>query len=205
MIELWLNKKYLDKKYIAKLKKQYLSAKPFPHLKLDDFLQEDKFQEVLKALLSQEFIVKESDLFSLKQTNDFKGTENEFLTGFRHLLGSGEFLNLIHEITGEKLIVQMIDCNGSVYEKNDYLLAHDDRLDSRKIAYIYYLSTLSKEDGGSLDLYKCKKETPISVEKSLFPKENSFAFFKVSKNSFHQVSEVISNSKRISINGWLHK
>lgn len=42
----------------------------------------------------------------------------------------------------------------------DRLVCHDDRLSSRKIAYVYYLtsSDWSAEDGGTLDLYEsiCK-------------------------------------------------
>ncbi len=121
MIESWLNKKYLDKKNIVKLKKQYSSAKPFSHLKLDDFLQENKFHEVVKALLREKFEKKESDLFCLKQTHDFRSSKNKPLREFRNFLGSADFLDFIYEITGEKLILEMIDCNGSIYEKNDYL------------------------------------------------------------------------------------
>ena len=40
---------------------------------------------------------------------------------------------------------------------------------------------------------------------SLIPEWNSFTFFEVNPISFHQVSEVISDSKiRLSINGWFH-
>lgn len=38
--------------------------------------------------------------------------------------------------------------------KLDYLLCHDDELDSRRIAFIWYLSDDWKEDyGGTLDLF----------------------------------------------------
>lgn len=46
---------------------------------------------------------------------------------------------------------------------------------------------------------------PIEVVKSLCPKKNTLVFFEVSDRSFHQVSEVLTQSKtRYSINGWFH-
>jgi len=45
----------------------------------------------------------------------------------------------------------------------------------------------------------------VQVLKSLRPRFNSLLFFEVSDRSFHQVAEVLSESKcRLSINGWFH-
>jgi len=49
------------------------------------------------------------------------------------------------------------------------------------------------------------KLQPTEVVKSVRPKFNSLLFFEVSDRSFHQVAEVLSESKcRLSINGWFH-
>lgn len=46
---------------------------------------------------------------------------------------------------------------------------------------------------------------PFSVVHSLLPLWNSFVFFEVVPTSYHQVAEVLSQSKtRLSINGWFH-
>ena len=48
-------------------------------------------------------------------------------------------------------------------------------------------------------------EEPSKIVESVIPKWNSFAFFEVNPVSWHQVSEVLSDSKiRLSVNGWFH-
>ena len=49
------------------------------------------------------------------------------------------------------------------------------------------------------------KLQPTDIAKSIKPKFNSLTFFEVSDRSFHQVAEVLSQTKsRLSINGWFH-
>lgn len=117
-----------------------------------------------------------------------------------------------------------------VYDAADTLLCHDDQLEGRRVAFIYYLvpPNWSEEDGGTLDLYStdgsCIRHTPSScgpyhhfpslpaasqqpdeVVQSLLPKWNSFVFFEVSPVSFHRVAEVMSASQtRLSVAGWYH-
>jgi Rps23 Pro-64 3,4-dihydroxylase Tpa1-like proline 4-hydroxylase len=77
-------------------------------------------------------------------------------------------------------------------------------LEGRSIAYVFYLSTLNKSEGGSLGLYSSKNKKPIKIAKRIQPEFNSFIFFKVSDISFHEVEEITSKKSRVSINGWLH-
>ena len=61
--------------------------------------------------------------------------------------------------------------------------------------------------GGALDLFSTNNvnlpEFPVS--KKIYPKNNQFVFFKVSKKSFHQVDEVLNfDYPRLTINGWFH-
>ncbi|KAL3314032.1 Prolyl 3-hydroxylase ogfod1 [Cichlidogyrus casuarinus] len=108
----------------------------------------------------------------------------------------------------------------------NYLLCHDDQLDSRKVAFIYYLvdESWSEKDGGSLSLLdNCpsdqfgftadvdKKSSenisnfhPWCPAQKLIPKFNSLAFFEVCTKSFHSVNEILSDKPRLSINGWFH-
>ena len=116
------------------------------------------------------------------------------------------------------------------YDAADTLLCHDDQLEGRRVAFIYYLvpPTWSEEDGGTLDLYStdgssihhapsssgpshhfpslpAASQQPDEVVQSLLPKWNSFVFFEVSPVSFHRVSEVMSASQtRLSVAGWYH-
>lgn len=87
-------------------------------------------------------------------------------------------------------------------------MPHDDRLEERKFAFIFYLSPEWREEfGGLLHLFDHipEENRPITIAKSLLPKSNSFVFFQVKANSWHAVSEVLSEDKpRLSLNGWFH-
>jgi len=71
-----------------------------------------------------------------------------------------------------------------------------------------YLNTdWAVEDGGDLCLYNCDQTTkfPEKIIKKIRPIENSFSLFRVQNNSWHSVSEVLSEGKeRLSLNGWFH-
>lgn len=73
----------------------------------------------------------------------------------------------------------------------DFLLCHDDELDSRRIAFILYLNSWKSEWGGNLELFSATESVhPSKVVKSICPDFNKFAFFEVSETSFHQVNTV---------------
>ena len=95
-----------------------------------------------------------------------------------------------------------------IYLIADTLLCHDDELEGRRIAFIFYLvdEDWTGEDGGCLDLFSVDgNNQPAGVVKSLVPQWNSFAFFAVTPTSFHQVSEVLAKNKcRLSVSGWFH-
>ena len=102
-----------------------------------------------------------------------------------------------------------VDMFSARYDYTDYLLCHDDELEGRRIAFIWYLvpQSWSKQDGGALDLFSMDTETgqPTEVSRSLVPSRNSFVFFEVTPKSFHQVAEVLTRDKtRLSIGGWFH-
>lgn len=200
----WVNEEFLDESIVMQLKESFLHASPFSHIVLDDFFDEDKLFEVLNELCKEEFAPKESDLFSLKQTQDLVSSESELLQKFRSFLLSKEFTSYVYSITGIKVKEGVIDLAGSLYEDTDRLLCHDDKLDSRKIAFLIYLSELEEEDGGSLDLYSSENGMPKDIVKRIVPKGGRVALFEVSDVSFHQVSEVVSDSQRIALGGWFH-
>jgi Rps23 Pro-64 3,4-dihydroxylase Tpa1-like proline 4-hydroxylase len=204
MLRDWLNEEYLQEKKIKELYRKFKSNKPFPYLELRDFIKDGKVRVLSRALSHEPFSPKESDLFKFAQTHDFVSTSNTVLKEFRDFLASKELILFMEKITGERLKSGTVDCGGSLYQKTDYLLPHDDQLEGRKIAYIYYLSTLTKNDGGALEMLGSKNKKATKVVKKLYPSFNTFKLFKVSPISFHQVEEVVSENQRISINGWFH-
>ena len=117
---------------------------------------------------------------------------------------SKNFMHLIEELTQQKTNHAQLDMAATVYQDTDYLLPHDDQLDSRAIAYMVYLSTLNKNDGGALALFSNKENKLQEITKRIIPQFNTFFLFKVSSLSLHTVEEVIGDVQRFAISGWFH-
>ena len=96
----------------------------------------------------------------------------------------------LQQATGLELSDSM-DMFCARYDHTDYLSCHDDELEGRKIAYIFYLvpDAWAADDGGALDLFETDAATghPGAVARSLVPTFNSLAFFEVTPRSWHQV------------------
>ena len=107
----------------------------------------------------------------------------------------------MEKLTNQKLS-QKIDMQSHRMAQGDYLLFHDDVVEGRSTAYIAYLNDLRQEDGGALRLYGIKK--PLNSVKQIHPKFNSFACFKVSGKSLHDVEEIKSKKQRLTIGGWFY-
>lgn len=204
LLQEWLDEKYLKTGNTKKLIVMFSRNKPFPFLELNDFLKAEKAAGVLKALSGEKFHEKESDLFKFMQTDDLNNTSSRELQEFRDFLYSKEFVGYMDQLTGFRLKTDAIDLAGTLYQDTDYLLCHDDRLEGRKIAYLFYLSDMEEKDGGSLNLFASKSEVPVKIGKKIIPRFNTFAFFEVSPISFHEVEEVIAQKQRIAIGGWFY-
>lgn len=203
MIGSWLNAEVL--KQTAKLKSAFVGAKPFSHVVIKNFLQDDKAEALLRSLKNTDFEHKESDLFSLNQSADFVDASDELLNSFFLLASSKEFASLMKEITGLSVKPGALDLAGSLYESGDYLLCHDDQVEDRKIAYILYLSKdFEDRDGARFVLFDDNKGKPGKEVQKYRPEWNSLMVFEVSKKSFHAVEENLSEKDRYAIGGWLH-
>lgn len=196
----WINPKYLDEKEIKKIRKNFKKARPYPNFALHDFFNENKLLKLKNAILRERFEKQDKDLFSFSHTKELRHSKNRIVQEFCNLLSSNEFLNLMEKLTGETL--EIADMHAHLYAQGDHLLLHDDVVEGRKIAYIAYLSDLKPIDGGSLRLYDIKK--PLQPIKKITPRFNSFACFKVSANSIHDVEEIKTNKKRLTIGGWFN-
>ena len=194
----WISSQHL--KRAGALRKSYAKNKPFPHLRTEKFFNEKKLEQVRAALLKEKFVEAEADLFSFQQTNDLKLTKNKTLKAFRDVLRSREFLMFLSYVTGENLSKE-IDISGFIYDDTDHLLPHDDKLEGRKIAFIVNLAkNWTAQDGGQLDFFKSNK-----ISKSYVPMWNSFIIFTVKPGTtMHQVREIVTNKKRLTLAGWFH-
>lgn len=197
----WINPKYMDEGEIKKIRKNFKNAKPYPHFVLANFFNKNKLLKLKKAILKEKFERQDKDLFSFSQTKELSYSKNKVIGQFYDFLSSKEFLNLMKRLTNEKSL-ENADMHAHLYSQGDYLLFHDDVVEGRKIAYIAYLSDLEPIDGGSLRLYNIKK--PLQPIKKIIPRFNSFACFRVSAKSLHDVWEVKFNKKRLTLGGWFN-
>lgn len=194
----------IQKKHLKITASKFKQAKPYPHLEILNFFTTESIAKIADALQREPFYVKQSDLFSFKQTADLVSTKEPALQELRRYLLSESFMSYMEQITGLKLKRDKLDLAGTMYEDTDYLLCHDDQLDKRKIAFLIYLSDMTPKEGGYLNIFDNKKGKPTKIVKKIIPKYNKLALFEVSKLSFHSVEEVKTNRQRIAIGGWYY-
>lgn len=196
----WINPVFFEKQTLSKLQTEYFNAKPFKYLIIPQFLDSSLFKELNFEISKLEFTPKSSDLFEFKQTKDFKQlTSNTLIKQFHDTFKSKKILSLFSTITNEQY--SDIDMHAMKFEYTNYLLCHDDLVEGRKTAFVLYLNEdWKKEDGGTLDLFDAKPEKIVT---SIVPIQNTLILFQVSKESFHQVSEILSKKNRKTIGGWL--
>lgn len=167
----------------------------------------EEIEELILELQELEFKEKNNDLYKFKQSGDLKDNGSFCAADVRSFLLS-EVRPWLQDVTDIELNDEIaLFC--ARYDYTDYLLCHDDELEGRRIAFIWYLVPKSwrEEDGGALELFDRDAETgePFKVVKSLVPHRNAFAFFEVTPKSFHQVAEVLTRDKtRLTIGGWFH-
>lgn len=199
----WINPAYLDEEWLATAQQAYMQAQPYPHLQITDWLLEDRLEELEEALSQLPFNHKESDLFSLAQTDNLETIDDPTIREYISFLNSDELRSWFQEITRIHTTPGKLDLFGAIYGDADYLLPHDDQLDDRKIAFILYLSTLTEDQGGALVLYTAENGHPGKIVQSYQPLRNALNFFTVSETSWHEVEEVTDDMYRVSCGGWL--
>jgi Rps23 Pro-64 3,4-dihydroxylase Tpa1-like proline 4-hydroxylase len=173
---------------------------------MQHFISDEHFLEGLQNELSDMICHdKNNDLYKFQQTDDLRKVTSPHIATIRKLFYD-KFRAWMSDVTGIAF-TSRVDLSSSKYEYTDVLLCHDDELDTRRIAFVLYLSpSWNKEDGGLLDLFDTDEHgQPRDVVESLLPTWNSLSWFEVTEASHHQVSEVLSKGKtRLSVHGWLH-
>lgn len=196
--------KHVNQQDLRELAKSFSEAKPFKHVEITELFDSQFLQKVTNELDRLNFTYKESDLFKFYQSQSLaEGDLPKAIGELRELLYSKEFVKLMSQITGLELTGKA-DLHATIYEDTNFLLVHDDKLDSRKIAFLIYLTDMEIDEGGALNLFENSDGKPTEVVREVIPKFNKFAMFEVSNISFHEVSEVIVDKQRIAIGGWYH-
>jgi prolyl 3-hydroxylase /prolyl 3,4-dihydroxylase len=194
----------MQKQDLRKLNEKFKKSKPFPHVLIENFLSESDAKKLQIALKKEPFTEKDSDLFHLSQTNDLETAQRPELKDFYEFVKSQEFADFMRKLTGILVEPSALDVAGSLYKNTNYLLCHDDKVEDRKVAYIYYLSEdFDEKDGGALALLEDVKGKPGKVAKRYYPQWNNLMVFAVSNKSWHAVEEVIGKKDRYAIGGWL--
>jgi len=177
---------------------------PFPHIVVEDFLDEDTLDLVIDALAGLEYNFSESDLFSYWASVRLTDIDHPALNVLREDLGDKAWRNKVAKAF-QVAKLSKIDMAAYVYGLGDFLLPHDDQVEDRVIAYSLHLTPdLEENDGGSLDLFEAGKEGKSKLVKRIIPKFNSLNMFEVSPTSWHQVSEILTDIQRLTLTGWYH-
>jgi Rps23 Pro-64 3,4-dihydroxylase Tpa1-like proline 4-hydroxylase len=186
--------KELMNKAIA-LKNDYIYAKPFPNIVLDNFFNEECLNQLIENFpkntheYNAKFDNKNEKKLSLNNPNQFNDENNNFI----NFLNSFIFTNFLQIITdiNETLIPDPYLVGGGLHElKNDgYLNIHADfnthpkmKLDRRLNVLIYLNKNWSDENGGQLELWN--KEMTKCYQ-SILPKYNRMVIFSTTTFSYH--------------------
>ncbi|KAJ9579320.1 hypothetical protein L9F63_024571 [Diploptera punctata] len=183
-----------------------VSSYPFRHCVIRNFIQDKEYLKCLKEeVCGFQFSRKHNDLYQYYQSADFSTIDKTYVNKMKRFLKE-ECRAFLQSVTGI-VLNKKISSACSSYSFTDHLLCHDDKCEDRRVAFILYLNEgWLPENGGALELFSSTEDgDPDEVVSALQPIYNSFVFFEVTNNSFHQVAEVTSReSARLSINGWFH-
>ena len=191
---------YISSNYIKifqnplNLKNEYMNAKPFPHICIDNFFIEDFLDKLLNEFPdnTNSNIKKFDNIYEKKIINtDFKMFGKN--TGnFIDFLNSSIFINFLNKITNikENLIADPELLGGGLHEikKNGFLKIHADfnihphlKLERRINLLLYLNKDWNKEYGGHLQLLNSDKTS----KKEYLPIFNRLIIFSTTSNSFH--------------------
>lgn len=187
-----------------------ITTSVFPLALWPHFLDPKTCHDLQQELAQMNFSLRSSDLYEFHQTKDLKQlhpSTNPLIAQLCNELYSEQFLKVMERITGRRLGTH-VDISGQRYQRGDFLLCHDDRLEKRRIALILYLIEKDSDlQGGRLFALRSDEEgRPVLNDPQIVtPQWNTLAFFEVSRSSFHQVEQIYSEQvPRYSVTCWFH-
>jgi len=170
--------------------------KPYPCVVLKNFIESKDFLDGLKQELGGlDLNQKNNDLYKFRQSEELSVSSSPYIAEFKDMLLE-KVRPWMSQITDIELNSN-VDMFFAEYRRGDTLLCHDDELEGRRVAFIFYM--IEGEpwqpgvEGGCLELFDVDEGgNPQSVVERLSPSNNSLAFFPVSPVSFHQVTSRFS-------------
>lgn len=194
---------------LTKLQDEYKNNKPFPHLVINNLVSD--LDELKQACSTLELIECDSDLYNFLRTDDFVVSKNpdiqSFLTDMKERI-----ILMVADIVDTPLDNTKLSIDYFEYRKGHYLLCHDDEVDDRIVAFVFYLNDIKKKDGGELVIYENisdnntqDQDIELKQAKTILPKANSLLIFKLKQGqSFHEVKEVLAGTRK-TITGWFYR
>ncbi len=206
ILDIFDNKKYSE--IAKKSKKNYLKAKPFPHIVIDNFLPK-KFAN----LLSEEYPKQRSDnkkwkyhkhqnvdRYLLEDTTQFSLN----LKLFSSAISSRSFILFLETLTGIDALLPdpyymgggaMITGSGGFLNVHVDFNWHQKLFAWRKCNILFYLTPGWKESwGGALELWSSNGKKKVT---EIFPKFNRVVIFNTTSKSFHGQPDPIRSPKNM--------
>ncbi|VDN58513.1 unnamed protein product [Dracunculus medinensis] len=197
-----INPNYLSDSYAYHFQQTLKDSKPFPHFSLTNFIDNEEFVQMVRSeLLNMEYSLVTTDLYSNYQTFDIESSPPPYLPSIVKLRDffKTKVREWLSSISGVELTTR-VSIVSTIYEHTQILLPHDDQLDNRAFAYVYYLTPQWKPNyGGELALFDNVNNYPRRE-----PLSNSLALFRVSPASWHMVKEKC-DFFRLSVHGWFYE
>lgn len=187
-----------DNAFIASLKEQYHNAKPFKHLKIDGFLNEEFANQLYVGFPKKEELTRHYKGLNEKKSEgaNFE-LFNPVFSELRTLLNSPEFLGILKEITGVDGLFSTNDAfgsgvhqgeNGSFLDVHIDFNIHHERKIHRRVNFLLYLNKdWEDEYGGALELWN---DDVTKMEKAYLPLFNRCVIFEASDISYHGYSKI---------------
>jgi len=190
------------KEIASKNNTKYISAKPFPHIVIDNFISEAILEKLISEFPSPATMIKwrkvevKNDEGKMVQTKKLGfNDETQLKPTLRHFfweLNSAHFLKFLEELTGIKnLISDPHLIGGGIHQSlpGAILGVHADfnthklwKLD-RRINFLLYLNKDWKEEyGGHVELWTAEMDKCVH---KLAPIANRCVIFNTSETSFH--------------------
>jgi len=188
----------------AELIEAWRTARPFPHVVIDDFVPAGELERLMAQLEEEPVDRYEADLYAFEASAPEPASPElrDLRTEFAEVLAPA-----LARVTGKH--TTRVDMRAYAYRPGHYLLPHVDHQAglTRVLAYAYYLPSPEPPVGGELELFACRAEAGELVEitsaKRIEPRVNRLVVFEVSPTSLHRVCEVLAGL-RLSLSGWFH-
>ncbi|KAK4220988.1 Oxoglutarate and iron-dependent oxygenase degradation C-term-domain-containing protein [Podospora fimiseda] len=212
----------LDLKDIPSRRHDYLATRPFPHLIIQDAVQDHLLRLVRSEVVRHlRLNFDENNVYRIRRSTHLANISNhdEYapellpnLTKLRDALNSLQFRDWLSRITGVGPLSGTASSMAlNMYMPGDRLLIHDDcnpKSRNRRVSFILYLTdpddAWKEEWGGGLRLYASQDKTAITGDvvklahpdwcKYIPPCFNQLVFFGVRPGeTYHEVEEVLSS------------